>query len=228
MEVASYVQQIALGIVPVLFSISAHEVAHGYVAYLCGDPTAKEAGRLTLNPIKHLDPIGLLVFIITRVIGWAKPVPVNPWNFRNPKRDIIFVAFAGPLTNLVLAALCAVGFRIAISHWPVLLTHVASFLHFGVVPGVEGLYKILTPLTIIIFWGIIINCALFIFNLIPVPPLDGGRIVYGLLPEPLATKYASLERWGLIIVIAVVFVGGADRYFSYAVMKMALILAGAS
>lgn len=99
MEVASYIQQISLGIVPVLFSVSLHEVAHGAVAYKLGDPTAKEMGRLTLNPLKHLDPIGLLVFIVTRIIGWAKPVPVNPYNLKDPKRDMIWVAAAGPATN---------------------------------------------------------------------------------------------------------------------------------
>ncbi len=226
MDVASYIQQVSLGIVPVLMSISLHEVAHGAVAYRLGDPTAKMAGRLTLNPIKHLDPLGLLVFLLTRIIGWAKPVPVNPFNLKNPKRDMIWVAAAGPATNLALALLCAAAFRGMIKAMPGLVGYVAAFLHWGKVPSLSGVYTVLAPITIMLFLGITINVALCIFNLIPIPPLDGGRIVYGILPMSVAQKYATLERWGLLIVLIIILAPGADRYFGYIVIKLSLLLAG--
>ena len=113
-----YLLEISLLLVPVLMAVTFHEVAHGYVAYLCGDMTAKYAGRLTLNPIKHLDLVGSIVFIATRMIGWAKPVPINPSNFRNPNRDIMLVALAGPATNIILAVLSAVLLKI-ITYIPV-------------------------------------------------------------------------------------------------------------
>ena len=226
MDAYSYIQQISLGIVPVLFSISLHEVAHGAVAYRLGDPTAKEMGRLTLNPIKHLDPLGLLVFIVTRIIGWAKPVPINPFNLKNPKRDMIWVAAAGPATNLVLAAACAMAFRTLIKLDINILEFVAAYIRWGKVPHLYGIYTVTVPVTIMFFMGIIINVALAIFNLIPIPPLDGGRIVYGILPMELAQRYARIERWGIIIVLALILIGGLDRYFGYAVLKISALLAG--
>lgn len=131
MEVASYIQQISLGIVPVLFSVSLHEVAHGAVAYKLGDPTAKEMGRLTLNPLKHLDPIGLLVFIVTRIIGWAKPVPVNPYNLKDPKRDMIWVAAAGPATNFFSGGLFSHAFQNADSLRPRTSSVCSGFCEMG-------------------------------------------------------------------------------------------------
>ena len=127
MGIESTIQQIAIAAPPLLFSITCHEVSHGYVAYKLGDPTAKDAGRLTLNPLKHLDPLGLLVFVVTRFIGWAKPVPVNPWNFKNPRKDMIWVSVAGPGTNFLLAILLAVPFRVMTSLDPLLPSYLVPF-----------------------------------------------------------------------------------------------------
>ena len=228
MDVSSYIQQISLGIVPVLFSVSLHEVAHGAVAYILGDPTAKEAGRLTLNPLKHLDVLGLLVFIVTRIIGWAKPVPVNPYNLKNPKKDMIWVAAAGPATNIILAVISAFAFRFLIKLDIHLLEFLAVFLKWGKLPPLHGTYMFLVPIAIMLFLSTAINIALCIFNLIPILPLDGGRIVYGILPMPIAERYALIERWGLLIVLVLVLAGGIDKYFGYAVMKLSFVLIGVS
>ncbi len=156
--------------VPVLFSITFHEVSHGYVAYRLGDPTAKNAGRLTLNPIKHIDIVGLLVLMITRMIGWAKPVPVDYRYFKNPKKDMMWVSLAGPASNLGLAVVFAVIYKA-----------------FGGMLMTSYLY----PLSLMIQIMIKINVGLAIFNLIPIPPLDGSHILEGLLPPDLAREYSA-------------------------------------
>ena len=223
---ASYAQQIVLGAIPILFSITVHEVSHGYVAYLLGDDTAKRMGRLTLNPIKHLDPIGLLVFIVTRIIGWAKPVPVNPYNLRNPKKDMIWVAMAGPGSNVVLAFVFAALFRFMLYLDPLLLKYVAFFFRYSTIPPLVGFYKITAPFTIMLSLGVIINIALCLFNLIPILPLDGGRILFGILPEKLARSYARIEPWGFFIVILLVLVGGVDKLFGRLIWIIALKFMG--
>lgn len=185
----SIATQIILLIIPVLFSITVHEVSHGYAAYRFGDPTAKLAGRLTLNPIKHIDIVGLVVLFVTRMIGWAKPVPVNPRYFANPRKDMIWVSLAGPASNLVLAAVCAVVFRL-----------------FGSALATSFLY----PLAYMIQIMIMINVGLAIFNLIPVPPLDGSHIVEGLLPIELAAEYQKIQPFGFIILLVLIFTGVVD------------------
>jgi Zn-dependent protease len=175
-----------------------HECAHGWVALKFGDPTAKLLGRLTLNPFKHIDPIGtVLVPIITKLtlgfpFGWAKPVPVNFANLNNPKRDMIFVALAGPAVNIVLALVASV------------------FLSFA--PKIFGL-------------AVVINLMLATFNMMPIPPLDGSRVVAGLLPTSLARKYLYLEPFGFIIVIVLLQSGALDFLGGF-VMVMAKILIG--
>lgn len=175
-----------------------HECAHGWVALKFGDPTAKLLGRLTLNPFKHIDPIGtVLVPIITKLtlgfpFGWAKPVPVNFANLNNPKRDMIFVALAGPAVNIVLALVASV------------------LIHIG--PNIFEL-------------AVKINLMLAIFNMIPIPPLDGSRVVAGLLPTSLARKYLYLEPFGFIIVIVLLQSGALDFLGGF-VMVMAKILIG--
>ncbi len=182
--------KLSIMLVPALMAITCHEVSHGFVADKFGDNTARSMGRLTLNPLKHLDIFGtLMVFIIG--IGWAKPVPVNFNNLRHPKRDMIWVAAAGPVTNFVLAFLSAVALRG--------LGAVAE----GIAGGTPQVF--IEPVALMLGFSVYINLLLAIFNLIPVPPLDGGRVAVGLLPYRLATTYARIEPFGMIIIIALIF-----------------------
>lgn len=178
-----------------LLAVTFHELAHGWVAYKLGDPTAKDAGRLTLNPIKHLDLLGTIVFFVTRMIGWAKPVPVNPYNFKNPRTDMAWVAVAGPAMNILLA----IGFTILLK----LLLSIP-------LPRSSSLVSVLMPLALMFKVGIIINVGLAIFNIIPIPPLDGSKILEGLLPMEAAIKYARLERYGVILLVILIFTHVVD------------------
>ena len=192
MQELSLVQKIIVWAVPVLLAITVHEVAHGWVALRYGDTTAKQAGRLTLNPIKHVDAIGtilvpglLLAMGSGFLFGWAKPVPVNFMRLNNPKRDMVYVAIAGPATNLIMAFI-----------WG-LAGYVAQFLPNAVAE----------PLVLMSVAGIFINAILMLVNLIPLPPLDGGRVAVGLLPNKLAHAYSKLEPYGLFIMIALLATG---------------------
>ena len=174
-------------VVPVLFAIALHEAAHGYIARYFGDPTAAEAGRLTLNPLRHIDPFGtvllpLALYYTTGVpFGYAKPVPVDFSRLRNPKKHMALVALAGPMSNFVMG----LGWMI--------------FLYTLVLSDAQGQF-ILKMAGV----GVSVNAAMFVFNLIPIPPLDGGRVVTGMLPMPLARQFASLERYTLYIFIALI------------------------
>ncbi|MBQ7627148.1 MAG: site-2 protease family protein [Rhodocyclaceae bacterium] len=177
---------------PVLLAITLHEAAHGYVARYFGDATAFDAGRISLNPLRHIDPVGtilvpgVLYFLSSGLLfGWAKPVPVNFARLRNPKRDMLWVSLAGPLANLVMG-LC----------WAVFLALV-----------VRTQQSIDTPLAYMAVAGISINAVLFVFNLLPLPPLDGGRIVTSLLPLPTAIKFARIEPYGIFIVLVLLMLG---------------------
>ena len=176
-----YIQVISV----ILFAVILHEYSHGWIAEKLGDPTARLSGRLTFNPLKHIDPVGtVLVPLALKLmgfvpLGWAKPVPVNFSNLRNPRRDMIWVALAGPGSNLLAA-------------------FVLSRLLFLVSP--LWLYKILALL-------IMVNLVLAVFNLIPIPPLDGSRVLMGLLPLPWARKFASMERFGFLILIVLLNLG---------------------
>lgn len=172
-------------------AVVVHEFAHGWCAYKLGDPTAKYAGRLTLNPLAHIDPFGtillpiLLILSLSPVIfGWAKPVPVNFWNLRSPRRDMVLVGLAGPLANLGLAYLFSLGVR-SIIVTPQFAQILQSF--------------------------IIVNLALAVFNLIPIPPLDGSRILFGIMPKGLAYLVTNLEQFGLVILILFLWLGLFDR-----------------
>ncbi len=189
------IQIYILAIVILIFSIVVHEVMHGYVAYKLGDSTAKFMGRLTLNPIPHIDLLGTIIIplflIVSRspiLFGWAKPVPVNFNNLRNPKKDSVYVALAGPASNFVLAIVFAIFF------------HLLSFL----------------SLNIVFWYGVYINLILGIFNLIPIPPLDGGRIAVGLLPLRYSYMLQRIEPFGIYIVVILLFLG----FFSYTIFPL--------
>lgn len=186
------IQKLAVWALPVLLAITVHEVAHGWMALRLGDRTAMMLGRLTLNPIKHIDPVGtilvpaLLLYFSGFVFGWAKPVPVTWENLKNPRRDMALVALAGPLANLLMAVLWLLAFVVggalmATSPW------------------------IAQPLVYMGVAGMLINAVLMVLNLLPLPPLDGGRIVGSLLPGPWAWRYSRLEPYGLIIVMVLFF-----------------------
>jgi len=167
-----------------LFALVCHEVAHGYVAFLLGDPTAKSQGRLTLNPLKHLDPIGTIAFFFVQ-FGWAKPVPVNAGYFKNPRHGMMLTALAGPGTNFMLAAAFAV------------ILH--SLPYFGnLVP--KALY-------LIFYYGVFVNLILGTFNLLPIPPLDGSNVLAYFLPPQMARKYMSMGKYGFIILIVLIMSG---------------------
>lgn len=182
------IQQIIILAPPLLFALTIHEYSHGLVAYRLGDPTARNLGRLTLNPLKHLDPLGVLAFIIMK-IGWAKPVPVNPRYFRNPLKDMIWVALAGPAANVMTA--------IASSLLAQFLVIFAAFIP----------QAILFPLFQMVGASIWINIILAVFNLLPIPPLDGSKVVMGILPARQAASFAKLEPFGFIILLALFYTG---------------------
>ncbi|MFN8769933.1 MAG: site-2 protease family protein [Neisseriaceae bacterium] len=188
----SLVQKIAVYIVPLIFAITLHEAAHAYMAKKYGDNTAQLLGRLSLNPLHHIDPLGTILFPLLGIMiggfifGWAKPVPINFFKLDNPKRNILWIALAGPAANLVQALI-----------WALLLK--LSFIldnYFG------------TPLSLMAQAGIAINVSLMIINLLPILPLDGGRIFYSLLPIKQANAYAKIEPYGMWILIFLLLIGG--------------------
>ena len=197
------IQKVAVFALPILFAITVHEAAHGYVARYFGDSTAERLGRITLNPLKHIDPIGTLLLPALTVMlggilfGWAKPVPVNFANLRNPKKDMLWVAAAGPASNLIMAIF-----------WAILLNMVNE------PAGNNGLFNANYFLTEMSWAGISINLVLMVLNLLPLPPLDGGRIAVSLLPNNLANQLSSVEKYGFFILIALMFTGILGKIIS--------------
>ena len=185
----SGVQKIAVSAIPVIFAITVHEAAHGYVARYFGDMTAHMAGRISLNPIRHIDPIGtILIPTLTMLaggilFGWAKPVPVDFSRLRNPKKDMLWVAAAGPASNLIMAIIWALVIKLSV-----------------LAPADFAL-----PMALMGAVGIMINTVLMVLNLLPLPPLDGGRIAVSLLPNHLAARYARVEPYGFIILMVLLF-----------------------
>jgi Zn-dependent protease len=185
------IQNLTVSILPIIFAITMHEAAHGYVARYFGDPTAYLAGRVSLNPVRHIDPIGTVLLpavtllLTGMMFGYAKPVPVNFGNLRQPKRDMRWVALAGPAANLAMAVLWMVLFKIQVA------AHVD-----------EGFFELMS------IKGVWINTLFMVLNLIPIPPLDGGRVAFSLMPAPMAIQYARLEPFGIPLVFLIIWLSG--------------------
>jgi Zn-dependent protease len=190
----SLVQKIIIWAIPVIFAITVHEVAHGWVAMKLGDRTAQMMGRLTLNPIKHIDPIGtilvpgLLLMMGGFMFGWAKPVPVTFQNLNHPKRDMAWVAIAGPAANFIMAIIWALVAKLGL-----------TILSSGIAMGEPMLYMGVA--------GVLINTMLMVLNLLPLPPLDGGRILVSWLPGPLAWQVSRIEPYGFFILVGLIYFG---------------------
>ncbi len=196
----SLLQVMAVYALPVIFAITLHEAAHGYVAKHFGDMTAYSQGRVSLNPIRHIDPVGTVILPLVMlalsklfgggfIFGWAKPVPVNFANLRNPKRDMLWVAAAGPAANLVMAIFWVLMVKL-------------SFMEFA------GSFKL--PLALMGAAGVVVNAIFMVLNLLPIPPLDGGRIMMSLLPHRQAYQFSRIEPYGLFIIIGLMFLHVLD------------------
>ena len=193
MDLASFLEKVSIGAIPIVFAITVHEVSHGWVAKYFGDRTAEAQGRLSLNPIRHIDPIGtvlvpvLLLWLGGFLFGWARPVPVNPRYMRNPRGNMVWVSAAGPAANLLMAIVWA------------FLMMLSQRLEFGVAGDwLEAMAAI----------GIFINVMLAVFNMLPIPPLDGGQVLINLLPRgPVSTMLERIAPFGLFIVLALLATG---------------------
>lgn len=206
MDFTNTIQSIAIYALPVLIAVSCHEAAHGFVADRLGDPTARVLGRLTLNPLRHIDLFGTvlipLILILSKagvVFGYAKPVPVNSLNFRDPKRDMIWVAASGPITNFSLALVSGILFRMLLFLDPDLL----QFFQGGGEPLSHGGITafLFLPLLAMLQVSVQINVILGVFNLIPIPPLDGGRVMMGILPDDSARLLGRIEPFGIFLLL---------------------------
>lgn len=209
-DIASILQFISVAAIPMLFAITVHEAAHGWMASRFGDRTAEMLGRVTLNPAKHIDLVGTIIVPILMMVtsgfifGWAKPVPINGRNLRNPKRDMVPVAFAGPGANLLMALVWAVFFH--------MVNAAAGFVGAGAIFFLK-MAQI----------GVFFNMLLMLFNLLPILPLDGGRILRGLVPETVGHRLDALERYGLIIVVGLIVLGLLGPVLRFASRLMALL-----
>jgi Zn-dependent protease len=192
-DLAQYIRELTTLLVPLLLTITCHEAAHGLVASWLGDPTAKLAGRITLNPARHLDPFGFFIMLVPPHIGWARPVPVDSRYFKNPRTGMLLVSLAGPGANALVAVLCA-----ALFHGLVSLP----------VEDPNGLaVRILVPLVTMAQAGVFVSLLIGAFNLLPIPPLDGSNIIAWLMPEDMAWRYLSLGRYGVLVIIAILLIG---------------------
>jgi len=221
MDELNTIQTIAVMALPLIFAIVLHEVAHGWVADKLGDHTARSLGRLTLNPISHIDLFGtiimpLLLFVLTSgkmVFGYAKPVPINPYNFKYPKKDMALSSLAGPGINIVMALLF-------------------SFLLRVLMPPMEGMVSreawewIALPIAYMLGYGVLINVVLAVLNMIPIPPLDGSRVVYWILPDRYAAAYYRLEPFGTIILLMLIMFGILGKIIGPIIEPIVTLLLG--
>jgi Zn-dependent protease len=207
LDILAIIRQALLWIIPIMIAVIFHEVAHGYIALKLGDTTARDAGRLTLNPLPHIDPIGTILIpgllILLKagfVFGYARPVPVNFMRLRNPKKGMALVALAGPATNILIALIAALLLRLLVAVDPGLIGQIVTRGD-----SATALRALSVSAAYILFYTFFLSVILAIFNLIPIPPLDGGRIAVGLLPEGAARAYSRIEPFGMIIVVAIIF-----------------------
>jgi len=195
-----------ISLLVVLFAITVHEASHGWAALKMGDPTAYQLGRITLNPIRHIDPIGTILLPLMLIImgappfGWAKPVPVNPLNLKNPRKDNLIISIAGPTSNISVAVIAFIVLKILMNLNPSLLYSSGG-----------GVSNLLSPLITIVYYTIVINVILAVFNLIPIPPLDGSGVVMGLISEEAAQKYEQIRPYGFFILILLIMTGFIGR-----------------
>jgi Zn-dependent protease len=210
-DISSVIQLISVLAVPMLVAITFHEVAHGFVADKLGDHTARLAGRLTLNPLSHLDLVGTLVFIMTRMIGWAKPVPIDPRNLKNPRKDMMWVAMAGPGINLIIGIISAIIYR-----WLIEMP----------VSDNKYILMVIDPIGLMVYYSVVINVGLAIFNIIPLPPLDGGRILAGILPQKQAQQFSAIEPYGFIILLVLIASSAIDMTIVPIIRMVIYILLG--
>ncbi len=198
------IEQGIISIFVILFAITVHEASHGWAALKMGDPTAYHLGRITLNPIPHIDPIGtvllpaMLIIMGAPPFGWAKPVPVNPLNLRDPRRDNLIISIAGPASNFAVAFIAFIILKIVLNLSP-------SLFYGG------GFATVLSPIIQILFMTILLNVILAVFNLIPIPPLDGSGVVMGLISEEAAQKYEQIRPYGFFILIILIMTGFIGR-----------------
>jgi Zn-dependent protease len=207
----SFLHRIILVAPPILLALTVHECAHAWVAYRMGDPTAKMLGRITLNPLKHLDPLGTIALFLSGMFGWAKPVPINPRNFRNISKGMMWVALAGPGANLTLAVLSALVYKLFILAAPAML---------------ESMPGIFSPLFLMVKFSILINISLAVFNMIPIPPLDGSKVLANFLPPDKAFAFSRIEPYGFFILILLIMSGATHRFISPIVFFTAELLMG--